>query len=98
MALCWLSLALLPVGLVGVSGGPCAGPRDAAGSAILLVVGLAAVVASIYGDVRIVRFFRAAQVTMKLLGILSLLCGCFVTFVGSIYLLIGAVSLTAFIP
>jgi hypothetical protein len=96
MALCWLSLALLPVGLVGVAGGPCAGPRNAAGCAILLVVGFAALAASIYGGVRILRFFRVAQVRTKLLGILSLLCGCFATFVGAIYLLIGAISLPAF--
>jgi hypothetical protein len=92
MALCWLSLALLPVGLMGVASSPCAGPRNAAGSAILLVVGLAAVAGSIYGGARILRFFRVAQLRTKLLGILSLLCGCFATFVGGIYLLIGAIS------
>lgn len=97
MALCWLSLALLPVGLVGVAGGPCAGPRNAAGSAILLVIGLATVAASIYGGVRILRFFRGAQVRTKLLGILSLLCGCLAIFVGGIYLLIGGISLPAFL-
>lgn len=96
MALCWLSIALLPVRLMGVAGGPCAGPRNADGSAILLVVGFAAVAGSIYRGVRILRFFRVAQLRTKLLGILSLLCGCFATFVGGIYLLIGGISLPAF--
>src|SRR6266481_5041744 len=79
IAFCWLSLAVLPLGLMGIVGGPCAGPRNAAGSTILLVVGFAAVAASVYGVVRILQFFGVAQLRTRLLGILSLLCACFAT-------------------
>src|SRR5215469_8373472 len=32
--LCWLSSVTLPLGLLAIGGGPCAGPRNATGSAI----------------------------------------------------------------
>src|SRR4029077_12931807 len=36
IALCWASLLGLPIGLLAIGGGPCAGPRNLAGSLILL--------------------------------------------------------------
>ena len=97
IALCWLSLATLPLGLLAIGGGPCAGPRNIAGSAILLVVGLVAVVAPAYGVFRMLQLFRMAPVGEKLLGVMSVLCACFVVLVGGFYFLIGVLSLRAFV-
>ena len=65
--LCWLSSVTLPLGLLAIGGGPCAGPRNATGSAILLLVGVAAIVGPVYGFVRVIQLFR----TLISLGKLS---------------------------
>ena len=93
---CWLSLCILPVGLAVIGGGPCAGPRDATGSAILIVVALAGIAAGIYGCLQIARAFREAGVGGRILGVMSL-CPTLLVFAGSLfYLIIGVVSLQAY--
>jgi hypothetical protein len=49
VGLCWLSLLTLPIGLLAIGGGPCAGPRNVAGCLILLVAGSSAVVMPVFG-------------------------------------------------
>ena len=93
---CWLSLLMLPAGLMVIGGGPCAGPRDATGSVILILIALVGAAANIYGCMRIARAFRAAAVSRRILGALSLLPALLV-FAGSMfYLMIGAVSLQSY--
>jgi hypothetical protein len=93
---CWLSLLMLPAGLMVIGGGPCAGPRDATGSLILILIGFVGIAATTYGCVRIAPGFRAAAVSERILGVLSLLSALLV-FAGSMfYLMIGAVSLQAY--
>jgi len=95
--LCWLSSVMLPVGLLAIGGGPCAGPRNATGSAILLVVGVAAIVGPVYGVVRVIQFFRYVGLAGKAFGIISLLYAGAVAVIGSIFLLFGVISLRAFL-
>jgi hypothetical protein len=95
--LCWGSLLLLPVGLLAIGGGPCAGPRNALGSAILLGIGLACLAAAVYGIARIIRHFRGAANLMRLIGAASV-CGATLGAVGGgLYLLVGIISLEAFL-
>ena len=94
--LCWLSSLILPLGLFAIGGGPCAGPRNATGSAILLIVGVATVIGPAYGIFRIVKFFRSVGIAAKVFGIVSVVYASAVTVIGSLFLLFGAVSLRAF--
>jgi hypothetical protein len=94
--LCWLSSVILPLGFLAIGGGPCAGPRNTAGSAILLIVGVATVIGPVYGIFRIVKFFRAVGVAAKIFGIISVVYASAVAVIGSLFLLFGAVSLVAF--
>lgn len=94
---CWLSLLALPVGLLAIGGGPCAGPRNAAGSAILFTIGMGSLVLAVYGIVQVIRGFRAAKNLMRIGGALSICCAGLAGFVGGIYLTIGIISLEAFL-
>ena len=94
--LCWLSSVTLPLGLLAIGGGPCAGPRNATGSAILLLVGVAAIVGPVYGFVRVIQLFRYVGFAGKAFGIISLLYAAAVALIGSIFLFVGVLSLRAF--
>jgi hypothetical protein len=94
--LCWLSSVILPLGLLAIGGGPCAGPRNATGSAILLVVGAAAIIGPVYGVFRVVQFFRAVSIAAKVFGMVSLLYASAVAVIGSLFLFLGVLSLRAF--
>ena len=93
--LCWLSSLILPLGLIAIDGGPCAGPRNATGSAILLVVGVAAILGPVYSVVRVIQFFPLAF-TAKAFGVVSVLYASAVAVIGSIFLFVGVLSLRAF--
>lgn len=95
--LCWLSSVTLPFGLLAIGGGPCAGPRNATGSAILLVVGVAAIIAPVYSVVRVIQSFRAVGSAAKVFGIVSLLYASAVAVIGSLFFFVGVLSLRAFI-
>jgi hypothetical protein len=95
--LCWLSLLLVPLGLLAIGGGPCAGPRDAAGSSILLMGGVGILVLAVCGIFRVLREFRAAANLMRVWGALAVSCAGFAGCVGGFYLLMGIISLGAFL-
>lgn len=95
--LCWMSLLLLPAGLLAIGGGPCAGPRNSLGSAILLTVGVCSVAAAVYGAIRVLTSIRSVRNLMRVWGALSVCCAGLGAFVGSVYLLFGFVSLRAFL-
>ena len=95
--LCWLSSVILPLGLLAIGGGPCAGPRNATGSAILLAVGLATIIGPVYGVFRVIQFFRGVGIAAKFFAIVSLLYASAVAVIGSFFLFIGVISLDAFI-
>ena len=97
LRLCWISLVTLPLGFLAIGGGPCAGPRNIAGSVILLSVGGFGACAALFGASRIVRDFRAVRVSMRMWGILSICLAAFVGFVGGTFLVIGVWSLEAFV-
>ena len=93
---CWLSLLILPAGLFIIGGGPCAGPRDATGSVLLILVALVGAVPAAYGCVQIAREFKEAEVSRRIIGVLSLFPALLV-FAGALfYLMIGAVSLQSY--
>ena len=94
---CWASLLTLPLGLLAIGGGPCAGPSNVLGSAILLTVGGFGVGAGVFGASRILRGFRSEPTGMRLWGALSICVVGLVGLVGSFYLLIGIYSLDDFI-
>ena len=94
--LCWLSSLILPFGLLAIGGGPCAGPRNATGSAILLVVGVFAIIGPVYSAIRVIQFFRSVGLAAKGFGIVSLLYAGAVAVIGSIFLFVGVLSLRAF--
>jgi hypothetical protein len=73
ITLCWLALLTLPIGLLAIGGGPCAGPRNIVGSLILLVAGSGALVMSAFGVYRICRSFRSAGAGGKALAAISAL-------------------------
>lgn len=95
--LCWISLIILPVGLLAIGGGPCAGPRNSLGSAILLTVGACSVAAAIYGAIRVLTNIRAVQNLMKVWAALSVCCASLGAFVGGLYLLFGFATLRDFL-
>src|SRR5271165_6686630 len=97
MGLVGLSLLTLPIGLLAIGGGPCAGPRNIAGSIILLSVGACAVAAPIYGVFRILQNFKLASSGARLLGGASILCACPIVLIGGFYLLLGILSLSAYL-
>jgi len=97
ITLCWSPFLAVPLGLLAIDGGPCAGPRNVAGSTILLVVGFAALAAPVYGVARILQSFRFARTRMRLFGVISVFSACIVAAIGGFYLFIGVVSLRAFL-
>ena len=95
--LCWLSSLILPIGLFGVGIGPCVGPRDATGSAIVLVVGIVAIIGSVYGVVRVIQFFQPVDIAAKALGVVSVLYAAAVAVVGAFFVVFGGLSFRAFV-
>jgi hypothetical protein len=96
IVLCWLSLLPLPLGLFAL-GGPCGGPRNIAGSLIILLAGLLSVAMPAYGVYRIIPSFRSEGAETRAFMAISVLCACFVVAVGGFYLLFGAVSLSSYL-
>ena len=94
---CWLSLLALPVGLLAIGGGPCAGPRNSLGSVILLTVGAFCVSCSLFGIQRILRRFNAAKNLWRMIGALSVLTAVVPILGGGAYLFIGYESLQSFL-
>ena len=95
--LCWLSFFVLPVGLLAIGGGPCAGPRNAAGSTILLVVGLVGVGGGLFGIAKIFRGIKDATNWLRLVGAVSAIFAGFACLAGAAYLFIGYQSLQVFL-
>jgi hypothetical protein len=95
--LCWLSLLALPLGLIAIGGGPCAGPRNALGSAILLSVGIFGVGGGILGIIRIFQGIKQATNVLRVAGVLSVAVAVCASLVGGAYLLLGYVSLRSFL-
>src|SRR5579859_7475197 len=95
--LCWLSLLALPLGLLAIGGGPCAGPRNALGSAILLSVGMFGVGGGIFGIVRIFQGIKQTTNLLRLAGVLSVSVAVFASLVGGAYLLVGYISLQIYL-
>jgi len=93
LLVCWLSILALPIGLLAIGGGPCAGPRNALGSAILLTVGAVGIATGVFGIIRISQGIKEAKRLALLGGALSLTVGAFTALVGAVYLLIGVESL-----
>jgi len=83
--------------MLAIGGGPCAGPRNLAGSLILLVTGLFAVGAPLFGIRRLLQFFRPAGAAAKILAVISALCGCFVVVVGGFYVFFGVITFASFL-
>ncbi len=96
MRICWLSLLSLPVGLAAIGGGPCAGPRSAKGSIILICAALGGMAAAAYGTFHICQSFRGLRTSSRFFGGVSLLAACFVVAVTAFYLLVGIVSLHSY--
>jgi hypothetical protein len=94
--LSWLSLLALPVGLLAIGGGPCAGPRNAFGSAILFTAGLFGSGGGLTGIVKIVRGNMSMQTRRWVAGAVSIIAASLATFIGVVYLFIGYMSLQAF--
>ena|SRR5579862_4316842 len=87
---CGISLLAIPVGLLAIGGGPCAGPRDGLGAAILLGAGLSAFGGAVVGISRILRNRSAATELLKAFGILGV-CGAVLSgLVGIFYSALGA--------
>jgi hypothetical protein len=97
LKLCWGALAPVPLGLLAIGGGPCAGPRNAAGSSILLFGGVASLVLAVYGISQVLRGIRVEGSLMRVWGAFSACCAGFAGFAGGFYLLMGIYSLEAFI-
>ena len=91
------ALLALPIGLLAIGGGPCAGPRNILGSLILLGVGVFALGGTAYGAFRIFQNFKLALSWARLLGVASILCGFPIALIGGFYLVIGVVSLSAYL-
>jgi hypothetical protein len=96
IVLCWLSLLTLPVGLVAL-GGPCGGPRNIAGSLIILLAGSLSVTMPVYGVYRMFPSFRSEGTETRAFMAISALCACFVVAVGGFYLLFGIISLSSYL-
>jgi len=97
LKLCWGALGLVPLGLLAIGGGPCAGPRNAAGSCILLFGGVAGLILAVCGIARVVRGIRVGGSAMRWVGAMSVCCAGIAGFAGGFYLLMGIYSLEAFI-
>lgn len=94
---CWIAILVLPVGLLAIGGGPCAGPRNSLGSIILLGAGLCALGGAIFGIPRIVHGMSVASRIPRAMGVLSVCCAALAGAVGVIYLLLGYASASAFL-
>ena len=97
LRLCWLALVALPLGLLAIGGGPCAGPRNALGSAILLSTGAFSVGGSSFGTLRIIQGLKGAKNPLIVFSVLSVIVAGFALLVGGAYLLLGYASLRVFL-
>jgi hypothetical protein len=97
MKLCWTSLLVLPLGLLGVTGGPCAGPSGVLGAGILLAVGLVSLAAAGYGISRVVGNWSGAPDLMRVFGGLSILGALGACVGGGAYFLIGLLTFSVLV-
>jgi hypothetical protein len=97
LKLCWASLIVLPIGLLGVSGGPCAGPSGLMGAGILLIVGLGSLAAAGYGISRVAGNWNGAPDLMRIFGGLSILGALGACVGGGAYFLIGFLTFSVLV-
>jgi hypothetical protein len=95
--LCLIPILGLPLGLLAIGGGPCAGPSNIFGSLILLSVGGLGACSVIYGGYMILRRFSAASGLMRLWSFLALGCGAAITVVCALFLILGFVSFVGYL-
>jgi len=95
--LCWLPALALPIGLLAIGGGPCARPNNVLGIAILLTIGGGCLGAAMYGIIRVSRGISLKQISMRIFGAFSICGACAAAFVGSLYFLVGILSLLPFL-
>lgn len=94
---CWASLLSLPLGMMAIGGGPCAGPRDSVGSIILLLSGIGGMTAAGFGVYRVARGFRQSLPGARAFGVLAALAACLAAIVGVVYIWIGVLSLQVYL-
>ena len=97
LRLCWLSCLALPLGLLAIGGGPCAGPRNTLGSVILLTVGLAGIAGGVFGIVEMFRGFRSVRNVRRAFGLVSIVPASVALLGGCAYLFVGYQSLLVYI-
>jgi hypothetical protein len=85
---CWISLAILPLGIflgaVGMCGG---GPRSTSGAVAMLGLGVGGVLAGLYGGFNVLQGIHFGSWPLRIFGVVSLCSGLIVGFVGWFYAL-----------
>ena len=94
---CWVSFLSLPLGLMAIGGGPCSGPRDAAGSIMLLGSGVGGIIAAGYGIERVSRGFRDSPPLVGMFGVLSALAACLAAVIEVFYVWISVLALQVYL-
>jgi len=83
--ICWLSLVILPIGVLFGAVGMCAGPNSGSHGLVLLTVGFAGIGATIYTFFHVLRGIRAGGWALRLFATLSLFLAIVVGLMGGIY-------------
>ena len=94
---CWASFLALPLVLTAIGGGPCIGPRDGAGSIILLASGFGGMIAAGYGINRVSRGFRESSQVERMFGVLSARVACFAAVIEVFYVWISVLALQVYL-
>ena len=94
---CLITILILPLGLLAIGGGPCAGPSNIFGSLILLSVGGLGAGSVIYGGYMILKRVRSASELMRLWSFLALACGAAITAVCALFLILGYFSFVGYL-
>lgn len=81
----FLSLLVLPLGVFLGAVGMCAGPSNKQNAILLLLVGVAGIVAAGYSAFRVVRGIRYGGWPLRLAGLISLAVSVLAGFVGWIW-------------
>lgn len=82
---------------LAIGGVPCTGRLTAVGATILLSTGIGAVALAIYGIFRVLPEIHAAPILLRVWVMFSVCCGALAGFAGGFYLLLGIISLEAFL-
>jgi hypothetical protein len=82
---CWISLVILPLGVLLGAIGMCAGPTSTNGAIAMLAFGACGMIAALYGGYNVLRGIQFGSWPLRIFSVLSVGCAVLVILAGLLF-------------